>query len=255
VNAFFFAPESGRSLAAVRIGIALVLLGDALVHLPHGKELYSSAGNPLPVFMGSGWIPPALSPGWTYLLVSVLLVGLLGMALGWRTRAATWLALICFTWIGLHDAAGTFKKYSVISFHLLFLLALTRPGAIWSVDRLVKPIDRMEIVPAWPRRLMGILICSVYLGAAVTKIRLPDFGTGDLVMFSLLDPAGGEATSGNGSRSIPAGWRSSRSGRFYLRCFFRCWSGFPAGDGGCCRPPRCFTSGWRFPSTWVSSRR
>ena len=39
----------------------------------------------------------------------------------------------------------------------------------------------------WPRFLLRVMVSAIYLGAVVTKLRLPDFANGDLLMFSLLD--------------------------------------------------------------------
>jgi hypothetical protein len=100
-----------------------------------------------------------------------------------------WIAFAISLWLGLLDQAGTFKKYSVIGLHLMLLLSFTRCGGEWSVDALLargrKHYSRLSL--AWPRRLIQGLVIAVYLGGAMTKIRLPDFANGDLLMFSLLD--------------------------------------------------------------------
>ncbi|GIT28627.1 MAG: hypothetical protein Ct9H300mP1_06730 [Planctomycetaceae bacterium] len=40
--------------------------------------------------------------------------------------------------------------------------------------------------PAWPRRLMQLLIGLIYLGAAITKIHTPTFFSGDQLRFWLM---------------------------------------------------------------------
>jgi hypothetical protein len=42
VKSFFFAPESPRLLALVRIALGLVLLGNSLLHWLYAIELYST---------------------------------------------------------------------------------------------------------------------------------------------------------------------------------------------------------------------
>ncbi len=48
---FFFAEESPRRLALVRICLGIVLFYDAAAHWPYAVELYSTYGPPLPVFI------------------------------------------------------------------------------------------------------------------------------------------------------------------------------------------------------------
>ena len=82
----------------------------------------------------------------------------------------------------------TIAKYRVLGIHLFFLLAFSECGAIWSVDSLLSR-DRVRLIrlgPAWPRRLMQILVCSIYLGGTCAKWHLGDFVAGDQIVFSLL---------------------------------------------------------------------
>lgn len=194
MRAFFFAPESPRPAALMRWAVGLVFLYDAAVRWPFAVELYSADGLPMPVFpdfafRGAGFEPIALPALWAVCLHSLLLFALLAVAVGWRTRLSLWIALSLSLYLGLLDQSGTFKKYSVIGLHLFLLLSFTRCGSVWSVDAL-RRLDRyrlMPLSPVWPRRLMQVLVASIYLGSAVTKIRLPDFANGELLMFSLLD--------------------------------------------------------------------
>ncbi|MGH7130045.1 MAG: HTTM domain-containing protein [Planctomycetaceae bacterium] len=187
MRTFFFAPESPRPLAALRIALGLVLLYYAAVRWPYAIELYSSDGAPMPLFPGTWLEPPALDARWTVVLHSVYVFALCGLVLGWRTRLSAAVALVFLLWFGLLDVSGTFKKYSVIAAHLLFLLAVSQCGAVWSIDRRLSPErhDRCRLAAAWPRRLMQLFLCSVYLGAAYTKMRRADFASGDLPAFSL----------------------------------------------------------------------
>ena len=204
MRTFWFAPESPRPVALMRIGLGLVLLYDAALRWPYAIELYSSAGLPIPVFPyegtgRAGLEPVALGPAATVGLHTLLLFFLAAVVVGWQTRFSLSLAAGLGLWLGLLDQAGTFKKYSVIGTHLLLLLWLTQCGGIWSVDALFGRGGRWRAVrlgAAWPRRLMQLLVVSIYLGAAVTKIRLPDFANGDLLMFSLLDDQWGGSTLG-----------------------------------------------------------
>lgn len=190
--------EDARPAALMRIGLGLVLLWDAAVRWPYVVELYSSAGMPMPLFPGTAFDPPALEALPAVVCYSLLLFSLACIVVGWQTRWSLLLALLFAAWFGLLDGAGTFKKYSVIGLHLLLLLTFARSGAVWSIDARVRGRRRnsggsppsivdARISPAWPRFLMRVLVSAVYLGAVATKIRMPDFGSGDLLTFSLLD--------------------------------------------------------------------
>jgi hypothetical protein len=87
-------------------------------------------------------------------------------------------------------------KYAVISSHVMFLLSLSQCGAIWSVDSWLANRNRnydptmprysYPKSPAWPRRLLQLLIGFIYFGAAMTKIHTPSFFTGDQLQYWML---------------------------------------------------------------------
>jgi hypothetical protein len=76
---------------------------------------------------------------------------------------------------------------------LLLLMTFAQPGGVWALDVFGRPWLKQAVPlnPRWPAMLVRLLVASIYLGAAITKIRLPDFATGDLLEFSLLDDAYG----------------------------------------------------------------
>jgi Vitamin K-dependent gamma-carboxylase len=186
--AFFFARESPRALALVRIALGLVLLLETAARWPFAIELYSSAGLPMPLFSASGIVPPVPGPAAAVALHSLLLFALAAVTVGWQTRPSVLSAVVLLGWFSLLDFPVTLTKYTAIALHLLVLLACSRCGSVWSVDARLAGRARQHcpLGTAWPRRLVQLLVCSVYWGAAVTKIRLPDFATGDLVEFALL---------------------------------------------------------------------
>jgi len=193
VSTMLFAPESPRPWALMRIVLACTLLVDAGARWPYCVELYSSAGFTFPAFPGDVFHPFALSPLATLTLHSLLIVLLGFLLVGWYSRlcaVTSFLLLGCFS---LLDASGTLTKYTAIALHVLLLMSFAQPGGVWSIDawRRKKNRDAVPLAPAWPRHLLCLLVASIYLGAAITKIRLPDFATGDLLEFSLLDDAYG----------------------------------------------------------------
>ena len=177
----------------MRILLAGALLLDAALRWPYCIELYSSAGQVFPAFASSGLELSPLGPSATLLFYSVLVVVLAMLVVGWHSRLCAILAFGLIGWFSLLDAAATLTKYTAISMHLLLLMCFAQPGGVWSVDawRRARRRAGVPLAERWPRLLVGILVASIYLGAAITKIRLPDFATGDLLEFSLLDDAYG----------------------------------------------------------------
>lgn len=190
---FLFAPESPRPWALMRIVLAATLLWEVLPRWPYAVELYSSAGFSYPAFPSAWFQPESLCPLATLILHSTL-VGVLVMLLaGWLSRLSSFVAFCLIGWFALLDAAGTMTKYTAISLHLLLLMTFAQPGAVWSIDVIGRRRCNRAIPlnSRWPGILARLLVASIYLGAAITKIRLPDFATGDLLEFSLLDDAYG----------------------------------------------------------------
>jgi hypothetical protein len=191
---FLFAPESPRPWAMMRIVLAAALLWEILPRWPYAVELYSTAGFSFPAFPTAWFQPEPLGPLLTIILHSTLVGVLVMLLLGWHTRLSSFAAFCLIGWFALLDAAGTLTKYTAISLHLLLLMTFAQPGAVWSIDRIgSRRWNRaIPLNSHWPGTLVRLLVASIYLGAAITKIRLPDFATGDLLEFSLLDdPYGG----------------------------------------------------------------
>lgn len=222
MKAFFFAPDSPRLTALIRIALGLVLLYDGGRHWRYAIELYSTAGPAMPIFArgaASGeranraaerepsrsppetvtsYPVPVPAPAGAVLLHSALLAAAASAALGWHTRTSLVALFVLSAWLGPLDLPGTFGKHSVIALHLLLLLACSGCGAVWGIDALADAnrAARVPLASVAPRRLMQILACCVYAGAAITKLRTPAFATGDLLTFSMLDDHWGSGRFG-----------------------------------------------------------
>jgi len=228
MKAFFFAPESPRITALIRILLGATLLYDALAHWRYAVELYSTAGPPMPIFIRrleqddqeridsvesekaspprvEPTIPvPVPTPTVAVLAHTLFVFALLSMTLGWHTRASLAASIVLTLWLAPLDLAGTFAKHSVIALHLQVLLLFSCSGAVWSLDALfAEARDRCRLASVCPRRLMQLLICCIYVGAAITKIKTPAFVNGDLVMFSLIDDHWGGSRLGIWLSTIP----------------------------------------------------
>lgn len=192
IRQFFYADEVPYGLALVRLLLPLALLCAMVPRWPHARELYSTDGATAPLWITYGYAEmlPELSGTAVVGLFSALVLLLLTSALGWCTRLSLAASAVLYTYFNLLDSTGTMTKYSVIGSHGLLLLSLSNCGAIWSVDSWLRggrrnadgwpgePRLRQPRCPAWPRRLLQLLIGAVYFGAAVTKMQTPAFFSG-----------------------------------------------------------------------------
>jgi hypothetical protein len=190
---FFYAEEVPYGLALLRIFISIALLMAMVPRWPYARELYSTDGAPVPVWTIYGHAPvfPEPSGAAAVAIHSVLILALVTSCLGWCTRFSLIVASAGYIYLNALDSLGTMNKYSVIASHLVFLLCFSQCGAVWSLDnwfrrsrlrRLGVPrelADRPQRFPAWPRRLLQILVGTIYLGAALTKVKIPAYFTGE----------------------------------------------------------------------------
>lgn len=191
LEAFFFAQERPVGLALVRMVLPLVLLIPTLHRIYRVRELYSLAGASAPIWNNYGQpdflpIPTAPVAAGMYAL---LILSLISASVGWRTRTSLLISGLLIPYFGMVDLISTMTKFVVIATHALVLLSISDCGRIWSVDQWLarrRGTDRVEVGPAWPRRLMQILIGVVYLGAAATKMHTPAFFSGDQLRFWML---------------------------------------------------------------------
>lgn len=193
---FFLATEVPWSLALVRIGVALVVLADLVPRFPHALELYSTIGLPMPfaLFNDAGPFLPALAPEWAVTLHAVAIFLALAVLVGWQTRLALASLLVLYFYFALLDLPGSMTKYGLLAAHVLLLLVPSRCGAVLSVDALTRrsaPGNGTPEAYVWPRRLIQLLVVSLYLGGAVTKLRMAGVTSGDWLAQSLLNEDAG----------------------------------------------------------------
>lgn len=193
-NNFFMAQEVPYGMALVRIALPLVLLVGVLPRWGHVRELYSSDGTPTPLWVAYGTpaLLPDLSAPLAVGLFSLLVFCLLSASLGWKTRLSLAIVTVLYPAFGLLDMVSTLTKYTVLASHALLLLTLSRCGAVWSVDAwlsqraLPAVINGPPTAPAWPRRLLQLLLGICYLGAAFTKMHTPAYFSGEQMQYWML---------------------------------------------------------------------
>ncbi|MHC4878036.1 MAG: HTTM domain-containing protein [Planctomycetota bacterium] len=195
IREFFYREQVPYSMAALRIVLPLVLLQTLIPRWFHARELFSSDGAAAPLAINySMWgFPP--EPGGTLAvaLMTILIVALASAAVGWLTRPSLLIACGLYTYLTLLDCVSTMTKYSVISSHMLLLLALSPCGAVWSIDawrqrRFQKGSmpQPPPAFPVWPQRLVQLFIGLVYFGAACTKMHTDAYFTSDQLRYWLM---------------------------------------------------------------------
>lgn len=192
---FFFTEEVPYGLALCRISLPLALLTMALPRWSTARELFSIEGATAPLAIGYGYLNflPEFSGSIAVGLYSAMVMALFCTSIGWCTRTSLIISNVLFTYFCMLDCVSTMTKYTVIATHVLFILALSECGSLWSVDAWLagrkrlhwpgEPALERRRFPAWPRRLLQIHIGAVYFGASITKMHTPTFFTGDQLQY------------------------------------------------------------------------
>lgn len=192
---FFFKEEVPFGAAIARMLLPAAAAIPMLLRFPRVRQLYTTDGSPTQLFelFGQGEVLPVLPPWLAIPLYSILLAAMFCSVIGFRTRSSLFIAAVLYPYFNLLDAVGTITKYSVISSHMLLLLALSNCGAIWSVDAWLKKRGQTSSesvlpprFPVWPVRLMQLLFACIYFGAAITKIQTEAFFSGEQMRYWML---------------------------------------------------------------------
>ncbi|MFO1005326.1 MAG: HTTM domain-containing protein [Planctomycetaceae bacterium] len=191
LNNFFFAEERPVGIALVRIVLPLAMLFPTLHRIYRVREFYSLSGSPTPLWNNYnqvGFLPIPSAPVAAG-LYALFILALVTSSVGWRTRISLVISALLISYFSMLDLISTMAKYVIICTHVMLLLSMSSCGKIWSVDRWLavrRGQNWSETGPAWPRRLIQILIGVIYLAAAATKLHTPTFFTGDQLRFWLL---------------------------------------------------------------------
>jgi hypothetical protein len=112
---------------------------------------------------------------------------------GFRTRMAFLIGTPLYLYFNLLDAVSTMTKYSVMASHMFLMLTLSNCGSVWSIDAILRRWKEGPAAtaipprfPVWPARLIQMLFCFVYFGAAITKIQTQAFFSGEQMRYWML---------------------------------------------------------------------
>ncbi|WII72371.1 HTTM domain-containing protein [Bdellovibrio sp. 22V] len=183
IHDFIFKPQPVHSVAALRIGIGLLMLLNwfmiysdlDVLYGPEGMVSLQTAqqyGNQLR-FSLFDYIP--LTDKTTVTLAFVNLIAVLGIITGTFTRMAIGITFI--TLVSFHHRNGFILNSadSVLRIFLFFLF-FTPSGDLWSVDRWRKlkqgraPLVPLERSP-WALRLIQLQFCTIYVATVLFKIK------------------------------------------------------------------------------------
>jgi hypothetical protein len=178
-NGFFFTGFSGESLAMLRIcfGVGLFFFHFTQFNFVFEIDLAGAHFRYLePMWhfdlLGVDRHHPLLS----YLALAALLLATIAMTLGYRTRMAIVLVLLGIFYLkGVRDSfTGDVHHRYLVPVHMLFLLLLSRCGALRSVDarRNATPRVVQEWQASWPIKAMQVYCVSFYFWAGVAKLRM-----------------------------------------------------------------------------------
>jgi hypothetical protein len=193
-------PVRAERLAALRIGLALVLLGDVLTtYLPNAHVFYGAGGLGDPALFQWNFQKPHLNWSLLYgvgdpriILAAMLfwVAAVLCLLLGFWTRLSagvTWLLSTSFATLNPYvDNSGDQLRGI-----LLFYLMLCPCGTVWSIDAWSRRRRQSDPGPVhvypWPLRLLFVQMTLMYFCNGVYKLTGHDWPAGTSLYYVLGD--------------------------------------------------------------------
>jgi hypothetical protein len=202
-SAFFFEAASARPLAALRVGLAAVLLGQAWLLRTEVLDLFAHDGivqGELGRYLGgsgaphAGWLVDRLSPlgvseaSCLYALCGLYVASLVGLGLGLFTRIAAVLAWFLH-WTLISTGGATSYGADSYAHIFLFYLVWIPAGDAWSLDVLR---GRASAAPTAMARLglrvVELHLCVSYLASGIQKAAGIQWWNGELLWRALSLP-------------------------------------------------------------------
>ncbi|MGH9877583.1 MAG: hypothetical protein ACRD5H_08085, partial [Nitrososphaerales archaeon] len=186
IRIFFQTPASPTSFITLRFGLAIVLLIRALVEFDVLIDLYGNSGLipwEISEFRPIGWLP---NMSWThshlsyfgisengsvYLIFTIYVISLLGMAAGLFARLSSIVAWVAH--LILFESAS-FSSYGVDSFiniALFYCVIMPRGATILTHRLLSNGIPERTIIAGALLRLIQIHMCVVYFTSGIEKAK------------------------------------------------------------------------------------
>jgi len=173
LNIIFNRGVSIAPLVAFRIIFGCLILFSSIRFIANGwvDQLYIQPKFYF-TYLGFDWVHP-LTGNWMYLPFALMIVGSVGIILGFFYRFSTVLFFLAFTYVELLDKSNYLNHYyfvSLVSFIMIWLPA----NADLSFDSKIHPDIQRKTIPQWPIILLKLQLALVYFFAGIAKIH-PDW--------------------------------------------------------------------------------
>lgn len=200
---FLFTPAEPSPLALLRLGVSVLALVQVWILWPYLLQLYGNFGLvqwALTEAANESWMPSigklclllqpygVTSSACVHGVFAVYVLGLAGLALGWKTRV--W-AVIAWLAHALTMNTGFFSVYgadTMIQICLFYCVCMP-VGAAWSLDQWLL---RRPVVPTAGTRLalrvLQLHLCLIYLDAGTAKMRSIEWWSGEAIWRALVQP-------------------------------------------------------------------
>jgi hypothetical protein len=205
VEYFFLTPASARPLAALRIGIALVLIIQALCLRASSLEFLSQDGliqGELAEFLSIPNIPRLSvfiqffstmgihlrEAVWIYGTCTLYFIALVCLFLGYKTRIASVCAWFLH-WTLLNTGHSSIYGVDQYAHVFLFYLMWMPVGDVYSVDSILRTQEsRPSAAARLGLRVVQLHLCVSYLSSAIEKGAGPQWWDGELLWRTLSLP-------------------------------------------------------------------
>lgn len=196
-------PAAPHPLALLRLGACAVALVQLAILWPYLLQFYGNFGFVQWALVEAGnesWMPSIgklclllqpygiTSAACVHGVFSVYALGLVGLALGFKTRlwaVVAWFSHSLTLNTGYFSAYGADTMLQICLFYCVFLPV----GSAWSLDRWLR---RQPAAPTAGARLalrvLQIHLCIIYLDAGTAKMQSPQWWNGEAIWRALMQP-------------------------------------------------------------------
>lgn len=196
-NVWWFRSGPPHALAILRILFGLWMLLYFGLRLPYADLLFSTSGLVIPYdyTIHFGTIPGVsflqsvltpLSPGFSFMILSLHIASLITFTFGFRTRLSAVIAFLFFLYefnLSYHHMGTSYNRLFLF-FSFLFIFA--ESGKTFSIDMLMKhgSFFAWEPISIFFQRIIALQITATYLGVGLQKLWLPDWQNGSMLFLS-----------------------------------------------------------------------
>ena len=123
-------------------------------------------------YYGFEWVQPLGETG-MYMIFGAMFLSAIGIMLGSFYRFSAIVFFLTFTYVELIDKTNYLNHYYFVSI-IAFLLTLVPANRAFSIDTLLKPSLKIDLVPRWTIDIFKLQLGLVYFFAGIAKLH-PDW--------------------------------------------------------------------------------